>query len=160
MYAGLSEAAKVVVRRAHAGLEGMYPGKMMVADGAFADNAYGRYQLGGWTYMRTIETADSGGRLAALLDPPSAVRDLMADNACDNSITVDWDPPMSFGTVPTTDMNGVYVGPDYIGGEGSPARKKSAKKPPASSFTIQVAASMVGAWSMGSWTRAVHRTPA
>jgi hypothetical protein len=72
---------------------------------------------GEWSNKRTLETADSGGRLAALLDPPSMVLMLRADPACDNMITVRWSVPDYFGTVPELDERGVYVGPDYIGGE-------------------------------------------
>lgn len=74
---------------------------------------------GPWSEAETIITADSGGRLAPLLDPPTAVRMLTADPACANSITVSWQMPAKLGTVPTTDDNGVYVGPDYTGGEGA-----------------------------------------
>lgn len=95
MYDGLSAGAKVVVQRAY--------------------DAKG-YNYGDWSRMRTIETADSGGRLQALLDPPTAVRMLDSNAACANMITVTWQEPTDFGTVPTMDDNGVYVGPDYIGG--------------------------------------------
>ena len=100
MYDDLSDAAMVVVRRAYAALDPM---------------AYTYY--GEWSMMRAIETADSGGRLMALLDPPSAVRSIGADPACDDRITVRWQSPSSWGTVPATDKNGVYVGPDYIGAD-------------------------------------------
>ena len=100
MYDDLSAAAMVVVQRAYAGLDPM---------------EYTYY--GEWSNKRTLETADSGGRLAALLDPPSMVLMLRADPACDNMITVRWSVPDYFGTVPELDENGVYVGPDYIGGE-------------------------------------------
>ena len=69
--------------------------------------------------MLGFRTADSGGRLMPLLDPPTAVRMLDADAACANSITVSWQEPADLGTVPSTDDNGVYDGPDYIGGEGA-----------------------------------------
>ena len=75
------------------------------------------YNKGEWSVTRTVTTADSGGRLAALLDPPGMVLMLRADPACDNRITVRWSVPDYFGTVPELDENGVYVGPDYIGGE-------------------------------------------
>ena len=74
---------------------------------------------GPWSAAGTIITADSGGRLEPLLDPPTAVRMLIADPSCANSIDVSWQQPAEFGTVPATDENGVYVGPDYIGGEGA-----------------------------------------
>ena len=75
------------------------------------------YNKGEWSGTRSVTTADSGGRLAALLDPPTMVRMLSADPACANRITVTWSAPDYFGTVPELDENGVYVGPDYIGGE-------------------------------------------
>jgi hypothetical protein len=42
---------------------------------------------------------------------------LGADPACDSRITVRWSSPDYLGTIPELDENGVYVGPDYIGGE-------------------------------------------
>ena len=39
--------------------------------------------------------------------------------ACDDSVTVTWAAPDDFGTAPATDGNGMYVGPDYIGGTGA-----------------------------------------
>ena len=99
MYDDLSAEATVVVQRAYAALD---------------YKAYTYY--GEWSMMRTTETADSGGRLAALLDTPSAVRMIRISAACAETITVRWREPMYFGTVPAMDQNGVYVGPDYIGG--------------------------------------------
>ena len=146
MYADLSAEAKVVVRRAHAALEGMYPGTHMT-NGAYADNAHGRYQLGAWTYKRAIETADSGGRLEALLDPPSAVQNLTANPACADMVTVSWEEPASFGTVPTTDQNGVYVGPDYIGGQIAGLEEVGED---ATSVTYHIQRSVNGgAWNVG-----------
>ena len=107
MYDDLSDAAKKVVNRAYDGLDGMYPD----------ENSYVRYALGAWSASRTIDTADSGGRLMALLDPPGVVRSIGADPACDDMITVRWQAPSSWGTVPAADRNGVYVGPDYIGAD-------------------------------------------
>ena len=80
-------------------------------------NSYNRYAMGVWTYKRTLETAESGGRLAALLDPPSMVRMLSATPACADRVSVMWQAPNDMGTVPATDQNGVYVGPDYIGAD-------------------------------------------
>ena len=100
MYDDLSAAAMVVVQRAYAALDPM---------------EYTYY--GEWSMMRAIETADSGGRLMALLDPPSAVRSIGADPACEDRITVRWQSPSDWGTVPATNQNGVYVGPDYIGAD-------------------------------------------
>ena len=100
MYDDLSAAAMVVVQRAYVALDPM---------------EYTYY--GEWSMMRAIETADSGGRLMALLDPPSAVRMLGATAACDDRITVRWQAPSDWGTVPASDRNGVYVGPDYIGAD-------------------------------------------
>ena len=74
------------------------------------------YNKGEWSGMRTLTTADSGGRLEALLDAPSAVRMLDTSAACANTITVTWQEPTDYGTIPAMDENGVYVGPDYIGG--------------------------------------------
>jgi hypothetical protein len=71
---------------------------------------------GAWSRERSITTAESGGRLEALLDRPSAVRNVMADPACANSIVVRWTAPMDAGTAPAIGDGGVYVGPDYIGG--------------------------------------------
>ena len=53
-----------------------------------------------------------------MLDPPGAPV-VMLTAACNNSITVSWTAPADPGTAPATDENGVYVGPDYIGGEGA-----------------------------------------
>ena len=75
------------------------------------------YNKGEWSGTRTVTTADSGGRLAALIDPPTMVRMLRADPACANTISVTWRVPVYLGTVPEFNDNGVYVGPDYIGGE-------------------------------------------
>ena len=75
------------------------------------------YNKGEWSGTRSVTTADSGGRLAALLDPPTMVRMLSTNPACDNQISVRWQAPVYAGTAPATDENGVYVGPDYIGGE-------------------------------------------
>ena len=99
MYDDLSAEAMVVVQRAYAGLDPM---------------KYTYY--GEWSYKRALETADSGGRLESLLDPPTMVRGIYALAACDNMVTVSWQAPIDFGTVPAMDQNGVYVGPDYIGG--------------------------------------------
>ena len=99
MYDPLSAEAMVVVQRAYAGLDPM---------------KYTYY--GEWSYKRALETADSGGRLEALLDPPTMVRGIYALAACDNMVTVSWQAPIDLGTVPAMDQNGVYVGPDYIGG--------------------------------------------
>ena len=99
MYDDLSAEAMVVVQRAYAGLDPM---------------KYTYY--GEWSYKRALETADSGGRLEALLDSPTMVRGIYAVAACDNRVTVSWQAPIDLGTVPTMDQNGVYVGPDYIGG--------------------------------------------
>ena len=42
---------------------------------------------------------------------------LAASKACADEINVSWQEPMDFGTVPATDADGVYVGPDYVGGQ-------------------------------------------
>ena len=99
MYDDLSAEAMVVVQRAYAGLDPM---------------KYTYY--GEWSYKRALETADSGGRLEALLDPPTMVRGIYALAACEDMVTVSWQAPIDLGTVPAMDQNGVYVGPDYIGG--------------------------------------------
>ena len=106
MYDDLSDGAKAVVHRAYAKQAGKYPDY----------GSYGRYALGEWTAKRSVTTADSGGRLMALLDPPTAVKMLSATPACADRVSVMWQAPDDFGTVPATDDNGVYVGPDYIGG--------------------------------------------
>ena len=100
MYDDLSAAAMVVVERAYAGLDAI---------------EYTYY--GDWSYKRTLETADSGGRLEALLDSPTMVQDISVVAACDNMVTVSWQAPNKLGTVPAMDQNGVYVGPDYIGAD-------------------------------------------
>ena len=100
MYDDLSAEAMVVVQRAYAALDPM---------------AYTYY--GEWSMKRTTETADSGGRLAALLDPPTMVQDIDAIAACDNMVTVSWQAPSYLGTVPAMNQRGVYVGPDYIGAD-------------------------------------------
>lgn len=100
MYDDLSAAAMVVVQRAYAALDSM---------------EYTYY--GEWSRIRATETADSGGRLEALLDPPTMVRMISATPACADRVTVMWQAPSDFGTVPATDDNGVYVGPDYIGAD-------------------------------------------
>ena len=114
------------------GADDMTPPYCVMYDGLSADTADAKknakavvkrtydakgYNKGEWSGTRTVTTADSGGRLAALLDPPTMVRMLRADPACANRITVTWSAPDYFGTVPELDENGVYVGPDYIGGE-------------------------------------------
>ena len=100
MYDDLSAEAMVVVQRAYAGLDAM---------------EYTYY--GAWSYKRALETAESGGRLEALLDPPTMVRGINGVAACANTITVMWNAPSDMGTVPASDRNGVYVGPDYIGAD-------------------------------------------
>ena len=106
MYDDLSAAAKVVVGRAYDRYDETYPTYM----------SYNRYALGEMSRMATIETADSGGRLQPLLDPPTAIKKLRLNDSCADSIVVTWEEPDDFGTVPATDADGVYVGPDYIGG--------------------------------------------
>ena len=100
MYDDLSAEAMVVVQRAYAALDPM---------------AYTYY--GEWSMKRTTETADSGGRLAALLDPPTMVQDIDAIAACANTVTVSWQAPSYLGTIPAMNQRGVYVGPDYIGAD-------------------------------------------
>ena len=102
LYDNLSAEAMVVVQRAYAGLDAM---------------AYTYY--GEWSYKRALETAESGGRLEALLDPPTMVRSIYAVAACEEKVTVSWQAPIDLGTVPASDRNGVYVGPDYIGADGA-----------------------------------------
>ena len=125
MYDDLSADAMTVVARAYAKQAGKYPDY----------NSYGRYALGEWTAKRSTTTADSGGRLMALLDPPSMVNMLSATPACADRVTVMWQAPADFGTVPATDDNGVYVGPDYIGGNRAGKEEVGTK---ATSVTYQV----------------------
>jgi hypothetical protein len=80
MYDDLMPAAAEAVRRAHY-------------------NSYDRYAFGMWSYPRSIMTATSGGLLDALLAPPSAPQNVMADPSCDDSITIRWDEPADFGKV-------------------------------------------------------------
>ena len=114
-------------------------------------NAAGEKEMGhgSWSRERTTVTADSGGRLAPLLEAPSAVRMLEARAACANSITVSWQEPANFGTVPATDDNGMYVGPDYIGGEGA---GKEAVGEDATSVTYKVERMV----DSGGWTMVTH----
>ncbi len=125
MYDDLSDAAKPVVHRAYNKLAGKYPDY----------DSYDRYALGAWTREISTTTADSGGRLEPLLDPPTMVRMLSANPACANRITVSWNAPLDFGSVPELDVNGVYVGPDYIG--GNRAGKEEVGEP-ATRVTYQV----------------------
>ena len=114
-------------------------------------NAAGEKEMGHgpWSRERTIVTADSGGRLAPLLETPSAVRDLKLDRACAISITVSWKEPDNFGTVPATDGNGMYTGPDYTGGEGA-GKEEVGKK--ATSVTYKVERKV----GNGSWAPVTH----
>ena len=95
MYAGLLDDAKAVVKRTY--------------------DAVG-YNAGAWSRAQSITTAESGGRLEALLDPPTAPQALGLGTACANSITLSWSAPADPGTAPAIGDGGVYVGPDYIGG--------------------------------------------
>ncbi len=104
---------------------------------------------GPWSRERTTVTADAGGRLAPLLDAPTAVQMLDAAAACANSITVSWQAPAHLGTVSATDGDGMYVGPDYIGGEG--AGKEEVGKPATS--VIYKVERMVGT---GAWAMVAH----
>ena len=113
MYAGLSDGAKVVVRRAY-GAAG--------------------YNLGMQSYMRTIETATSGGLLDALISPPSPPRNVMASETCADprgqtfNIMVTWDPPADPGRVPAnfpgcatcTNQTPIHIGGDDAGIEVQP----------------------------------------
>ena len=118
MYDDLSNAAMSVVQRAYNALNPM---------------AYTYY--GEWSASRSVTTANSGGRLEPLLDPPTMVRILSANPACADRITVSWSEPVDFGTVPELDENGVYVGPDYLG--GNRAGKEEVGEP-ATSVTYEV----------------------
>ncbi len=110
-------------------------------------NADGTKKMGygKWSRTRTTVTADSGGRLEPLLTPPTAVRMLKTEKAC-NAITVTWQAPADFGTVPATDDNGEYVGPDYTGGEGA-GKEEVGKKATEVTYKVE---RMVGdgAWSL------------
>ena len=132
MYDNLSSEAMVVVQRAYAGLDRM-------------DYTY----YGEWSMPRSVTTADSGGRLAALLDPPSMVQGLAATAACDNMVTVTWRAPADFGSVPEVDENGVYVGPDYIGGSRT---GKEEVGEDATSVTYQVLRMV----NNGAWASVTH----
>ena len=79
----------------------------------------GTMKYGAWSDPETVIVASSGGRLEALLDPPSMATLLAVLAACDDTVTVTWAVPDDFGTAPATDGNGMYVGPDYIGGTGA-----------------------------------------
>ena len=132
MYDDLSAGAMTVVQRAYA---------------ALPYTAYTYY--GDWSMKRSTTTANSGGRLQALLDPPTMVRNLDLRASCDDSIMITWQQPADFGTVPAADDNGVYVGPDYIG--GNRAGKEEVGQD-ATSVTYQVQR-MVG---QGSWATVAH----
>ena len=106
-YAALTDAQKVTVGQAYDRFDEMYPPMA----------SYYRYALGALSKPRTVETADSGGRLQPLLDPPTVIKDLNLDPSCADTIMVTWSQPDDFGTVPDTSKDGVYVGPDYIGGK-------------------------------------------
>ena len=105
-YADLSAAQVAVVGQAYDRYDDEWPPAM----------SYNRYALGEMSMKRTISTATSGGRLQALLDPPGPVEGLDATAACADTVAVVWREPGDFGTVPAVDADGVYVGPDYIGG--------------------------------------------
>ena len=79
----------------------------------------GTMKYGAWSDPETVIVASSGGRLEALLDPPTMATLADVRAACDDSVTVTWAAPDDFGTAPATDGNGMYVGPDYIGGTGA-----------------------------------------
>ncbi len=89
-----------------------------------------------WSDPETVIVADSGGRLTPLEEAPDAVRNLKADPACADTITVTWAAPADMGIVAARrDKNGVYVGPDFIGGEGAGKVEQGEK---ATSVTYQV----------------------
>ncbi len=113
-------------------------------------NAAGEKEMGhgAWSDARTTTVADSGGRLAPLLEAPSAVRMLKAAPVC-ATITVSWQAPADFGTVPATDDNGEYVGPDYTGGEGA-GKEEVGKKATEVTYKVE---RMVGD---GAWTMVEH----
>jgi hypothetical protein len=109
----LSDAAKVVVRRTY--------------------DAKG-YNMGMMSYMRTIETATSGGLLDALIAPPSPPQNVMADESCADprgqtfNIAISWDPPADPGKVPAefpgcatcTNQTPIHIGGDDAGIEIQP----------------------------------------
>ena len=85
---------------------------------------------------QTAIVADSGGRLTPLEKAPSAVLGLITEPRCADQITVSWAAPEDMGIVAARrDANGVYVGPDFIGGEGA-GKVEQGKK--ATSVTYQV----------------------
>ena len=89
-----------------------------------------------WSEPETVIVADSGGRLTPLEEAPGPVRDIHLDPACADSITVTWAAPADLGIVASRrDANGVYVGPDFIGGQGA-GKVEQGKK--ATSVTYQV----------------------
>ena len=98
-----------------------------------------------------FRTADSGGRLMPLLDPPGSVKMLGAMQSCADSITVSWTAPDEFGTVPATDENGVYVGPDYVGADGA-GREEVGNPETADGIFYEVQRRVNG----GAWMDATH----
>ena len=112
-YKDLTADQKTVVGSAYSDQEGMHPPM----------GSYGRYALGEMSRKRTIETADSGGRLNPLLDPPTEPQDvrtslLLVSPDCNQKaqITLRWMEPADAGTRFILNANGQYVGPDYRGG--------------------------------------------
>ena len=119
---------------------------------AIVEYSDGTKGYGDWSEAETIITANAGGRLMALLDPPSAAT-IKAGGIvgnCADKITVMWNIPAYAGTAPATDGNGRYVGPDYIGADGA-GREEVGQPATIAYYMVERRAYMTGAAEMGTW---------
>ena len=119
---------------------------------AIVEYSDGTKGYGDWSAAETIITANAGGRLMALLDPPSAAT-IKAGGiiaSCDTMITVMWNTSAYAGTAPATDGNGRYVGPDYIGADGA-GREEVGQPATIAYYMVERRAYMTGATEMGTW---------
>ena len=120
---------------------------------AIVEYSDGTKGYGDWSAAETIITANAGGRLMALLDPPSAATIKASEGIvgkCADQITVMWNIPAYAGTAPATDGNGRYVGPDYIGADGA-GREEVGQPATIANYMVERRAYMTGATEMGTW---------
>ena len=119
---------------------------------AIVEYSDGTKGYGDWSAAETIITANAGGRLMALLDPPSAATIKAGGivGECADKITVMWNIPAYAGTAPATDGNGRYVGPDYIGADGA-GREEVGQPATIANYMVERRAYMTGATEMGTW---------
>ena len=119
---------------------------------AIVEYSDGTKGYGDWSAAETIITANAGGRLMALLDPPSAATIKAGGivGECAENITVMWNIPAYAGTAPATDGNGRYVGPDYIGADGA-GREEVGQPATIAYYMVERRAYMTGATEMGTW---------